>query len=516
MLDVLIRNGEVIDGTGKARFRADVAVQDGKIVEIGQFDQAQAHEVIEAAGKIVSPGFIDLHSHSELEMLAGRHTAGVQMGVTTEFTGADGFSFAPLSKGKLHEYREYMLGIYGDADVGWDWQSIEDYLSRFNGKIHNNLGTQVPHGVLRLAAKGWKSGDANEDEIHLMKTLTREYMELGAIGVNTGLDYAPTSHSGLEEMIAINQVAAKYEGVFSAHMRGYGEQERDTALDEIIAVGEQAGVPVHISHFFGDERSFEHMETALARGVDLTFDSYCYYAGATSLAFVMPRTMMDVPVAEFIKKLEDPEIREWVNPVLKIWFPEGNPAYVSSVLLEKNKWMEGKTMLDIWAQVGGSLSDFVCDLLIEEKLCVMLVYPWPESPEECETKLKYTLKHPRHMLMTDGIYVGGSPNPRAWGTYPRLLSEYVREKKWLSLEEAVRKMAGHPAERFGLKDRGLLQNGLSADIVVFDPQTVKDMATFEKPRQAPIGIEQVYVNGRAVIRDGLMQNVFPGQVIRRS
>lgn len=226
MLSLIIRNAWIVDGSGKPGYRADLAVEAGRIAWIGVYPEAQAEQVVDAAGKVLCPGFIDVHTHSELAMLAGEHTAGVRMGVTTELIAPDGFCFAPLPAKRLAEYRRYLYGIYGDADVGWDWGSFAEYLQRFEGQVYNNIVPQVPHGALRLAVKGWAPGSASEEELAAMGRLARQCMEAGSVGLNAGLDYAPAAQSDLRELVTLCRIVAEYGGVYAAHIRGYDDEAR--------------------------------------------------------------------------------------------------------------------------------------------------------------------------------------------------------------------------------------------------------------------------------------------------
>jgi N-acyl-D-amino-acid deacylase len=515
MIDVLIRNALIVDGSGNPGYKGDLAVEQDRIVAIGRLTGTEAELTIDAAGKVLCPGFIDAHTHSELEMLAGRHTAGIQMGVTTEFIGPDGFSFAPLPPAQLAEYRRYLYGVYGDADVGWDWRTFPEYLERFRGHVLNNLVAQVPHGAIRLAVKGWAPGPASEDELEAMRRLTRECMEAGAVALSTGLDYSPAAHSDLKELVELAKVIAEYGGVYATHMRGYGATEREAAIAETIAIAEQAGIGVHLSHFFAvSSTHYTSAEAARARGIDITWDGYSYPAGCTTLAFVLPRTLQTQEILAFLEELKSPTLRRETHTMLEQAFPENSRAYFASLTQPGNKWMEGKRVRDVWRESGKSLQDFVFDLLIDEALAPLLVYPWPGTPEENETTMQRTLTHPLHMVITDGVYVGDFPNPRGWGTYPRILGRYVREKGWLRMEDAIRRMTGFPAMRFGLDDRGLLRKGMAADLVIFDPETVGERATFEMPRLPPVGIEWVFVNGVAVVDNGNLTQQRPGRLLR--
>ncbi len=510
MLDLIIRNAYIADGTGNPGFVADLAVEAGRIVDIGHFPAAQASASIEARGKVLCPGFIDVHVHSEVELLAGRHTEAVQMGVTTEMISPDGFSFAPL----LDEYRRYTFGIYGNADIGWDWHSIGEYLQRFSGRCHNNIAAQAPHGLIRLAAKGWALGPANAAEIKAMQAMTREWMEAGAVSLCAGLGYPPGSHADAHEIAILCKVVAEYGGVYDAHMRNYGG-DRDASIAETVTIAQEASIPVHIDHFGGTERTYASAVAARAQGIDITWDAYPYMAGCTSLAYGMPPTMFCKPLDAVVDDLRQPSVRAYLVPLMDTFFPPDGPAYFAYVRMEQNKWMEGKTVREVWAQSGKTFIDFYCDLLIEEDLAPLLIYPWTGTPEVNEAQLRHTLTHPLQMVSTDGIYVGPHTHPRGYGAYPRILGRYVREQKWLRLEDAIRRMSSFPAARFGLSDRGLLRKGMAADLVIFDPQTVIDTATYESPLQAPIGIEHVYVNGTAVVANSKLTGKKPGVLVKK-
>lgn len=514
MNDLLISNALIVDGSGNPGYKGDLLVRQDRIAAIGRFPKTAAERVIDATGKVLCPGFIDPHTHSELEMLAGRHTAGVQMGVTTELLAPDGFSFAPLPPDRLAEYRQYLYGVYGDADVGWDWRTFPEYLARFAGRVYNNYVPQVPHGAVRLAVKGWVPGPASEDELKEMQEITRACMEAGAVGICVGLDYPPGSHSSLDELVILSRVAAEYGGVYAAHIRGYYGEDLEPAIAETIAVSEQADIGVHISHFFAyTENHYASAEAARARGIDITWDGYSYPAGSKTLARALPTTLQTASVTQFVQQLKKPEVRQAAGVSLRRTFSEDSRAYFAFLSQLHNKWMEGKRVWEAWHRSGKTIEDFVFDLLVEEDLAPLLVYPWLGTPEENEATMRRTVTHPLHMFITDGIYVGGSPNPRGWGTYPLVLGEFVREKGWLRLEDAIRRMTGFPAMRFGLADRGLLRKGMAADLVIFDPQTVQARATFEQPRLPPTGIEYVFVNGVPVIDAGMLTDQRPGHLL---
>ena len=515
MIDTLIHGGDIIDGTGSPRYQGDVVLKGDRIADIGRFPHAQALSTIDATNKVVCPGFIDVHVHSELAMLADRHSAGVLMGVTTEFIAPDGFSYAPRPPERLSEYRAYLGAFYGDADVGWDWTTFAEYLQRFDKRIRNNLVSQVPHGAVRLAVVGWAEGPASDGQLDVMCRLTRVCMEAGAVGLSTGLAYTPSAHADLREQIELCKVVAEYGGVYAVHLRSYADEHRDSAIAECVAVTETAGIGLHISHFSGLPETYAKAEAERSRGIDVTWDAYPYSAGCTWLAYPLPSSLLTTNVPGIVQKLRSRQIRRSLQGPFEERYPPDGAAYFASLTQPHNKWMEGKRLREVWRDSRGPFEDFVCDLLVDEQLRPLVVVPWPGTPEETEVRVRHTLTHPHQMVATDGVYIGGSPHPRGWGTYPRILGSCVRDKRWLLLEDAVRRMTGFPAHRFGLSDRGLLRRGMAADLVVFDPKTVRDRATFESPRVPPVGIEQVFVNAVQVVDRGRLLDTRPGRVLCR-
>lgn len=513
MLDLLIKNAYVADGTGNPGYVADVAVEGGRIAALGRLPSAQAATTIDGMGKVVCPGFIDTHLHSEVELLGGVHTAGVQMGVTTEFICPDGMGFACLSPELLADYWRYIFGIYVDSSVITGWKTVQDYLDSFKGRAHNNIVSMAPHGAIRLAACGWKEGPASPEEMVVQKRLVREWMEAGAVGLNTGLGYAPAYFADVDEIAELCKVTAPFGGVYAAHMRNYGG-ERDASIEETSTIAREGGVPVHIDHFAGTPEMYASAEAAREHGIDITWDAYPYMAGCTLLTYVLPLTMFARGTQALLNDLRQTAVRHRLAAHLDSAMPSDSPAYFAYVSLEKNKWMEGKRVRAVWPVSGKSFVDFYCDLLLEEDLAPLLIYPWTDNDADNELRLRTALTHPLQMVSTDGVYVGGAAHPRGYGSYPRILGRYVRELKWLRLEDAIRRMTSFPAARFGLRDRGLLRKGMAADLVVFDPQTVMDRATYEAPRLAPTGIEHVFVNGHAVVSDGALTGQRPGVIVR--
>lgn len=515
-VDIIFRNARIVDGSGAPAYTADLAVAGERIAAIGPLPEAQAALTVDARGRVLCPGFIDVHVHSELEVLSGQHTAGVLMGVTTELLCPDGLSFAPLPPQLHADNRRYLRAIYGDADVGWHGGTFGDYLARFAGCSRNNLVPQAPHGAIRLAVKGWEPGPATGEELEAMRRLTRECMEAGAVGLNTGLEYLPAAHADRRELVALCRVVARYGGLLAAHLRSYADSRRDAAIAELLDVARAAEVPAHISHLAGTPATYAGLQAALAQGADVSWDAYPYTAGCTMLAYALPPEAVPPGVDRLLAALREPGFRRRAGRALEERFPPGDPAYFAGLARPHNRWLEGQRLREVWPEAGHTFADAACDLLADEELAPLLILPWPGSPEENEARLRHTLTHAQQMMATDGIYTGRLTHPRGWGSYPRLLGRYVRQERWLSLEDAVRRATSFPAGRFGLHDRGLLRPGLAADLILFDPETVADRATYAEPRLAPVGIEYVVVNGVPVVSAGALTGATPGRVLRRA
>ena len=517
MVDLLFANGTVIDGTGAAGYRASVAVT-GDSVRIlsGDVSSVAAGRVIDAAGYVICPGFIDMHSHSDLKLLTDPdHEAKVRQGVTTEGLGMDGLSYAPTTPRALEQLLVYLAAVNG-APPDVRWSSVADFLALFDGNSTCNVFHFVPHAAIRVAAMGWSSRLPTNAELATMQDLTRQGMRDGAFGFTTGLTYAPGAYSNTDELAAIATAAAQEGGFYCTHARyTLGDRLLDP-FREALEIGRRSGAPVHISHYHSPVAGLGAQMTALVddardRDQDVTYDQYPYPAASTILHSLLPYWVHAGGPQALLTRIADPNIRDlMVRAVEPQWGGQTLDNYIfANIASDRNKEWEGRSLEELAAHRGGRMVDAVCDLLLEEDLQVAFV-----ARTGNVENIREIASHPAQMIGTDAILTGGRPNPRTYGTYPFVLAHFVRGEGLFSLEEAIRKMTAAPAQRLGLSDRGVIRDGARADLVLFNPATVDTTATFEDPVQFPVGIDYVAVNGTLVIDDGQHTGARPGRALR--
>lgn len=509
--DLILEGGTVVDGSGSEAYRADVGITDDRIAAIGDLSAADAVRRVDVSGRVVSPGFIDVHVHSELALLGGEDRyAPLRMGVTTQLGAPDGFSWAPLEDGLFQEMKEYLHVFYDDELLqSLDGLDIEGYLELFRGKLPSNLVLQAPHGSIRTAVVGWDARPATEDELVRMERLTRDWMEAGARAIATGLEYDPMRRADTAELIRLSKAAAEYGGIYVAHQRGYADRV-GIGCGETFRVAREADIPVHISHFTVDHAAEELVGQAEKEGLRVSFDMYSYPAGCTHLLMGLPEPLQAGPPARILERLRDPQIRASMQAYLEQFFPLDRVVFAAASTPEPSGW-EGKSLGEVMRGLGMSLADAVSHILLETNLQALMIYHWAE---ERYPFLEKTFRHPLHIVSTDGIYVGKKPHPRGFGTYAKVLGQYVREKGWLTLEQAIHKMSGYPARIFNIPERGLVREGYYADLVVFDPASVDGPATFQDPRLQPVGIDAVLVNGKPAIERGVVQPGLHGRIVQ--
>ena len=514
--DLVIRGGTVVDGTGAPRVRADVGVVVDRIAAVGDLSAAveSAREVVEAAGRVIAPGFIDVHVHSEIALLteSDDRWAGVRMGVTTNLTGPDGFGFAGLPPADARAIERSIRSINGPApDLSFDWPSPEAYLRAFEGRSPVNIAAQVPHLPIRVAAVGWEARRARPDELLAMQRAVRDWMEAGAVGFATGLDYQPITHSDTDELVALARVVAEFGGTYSAHGRhiAFG---RAGAFRETVEVGRRAGLPAHVAH----ERVDDEVASLLAEAPEATSDSHLYEAGSTHLIYYVPfEDQVGGPAAVLQRLADDGYARALAARLDDLLRSE--PAAVNAFFSASRSGHHiGRTIAEIATEWRASAGEAIVRLLREELPEALMVYPWGPTEEEFQPTVAATLRHGRVMVSSDGVYHGPLPHPRGFGTFPRAIRVGVRGLGAVTLEQAVHRMTWLPAERYGLGDRGRVVVGSAADLVVFDPETFADRATYLEPRLAPVGLDEVVVNGERVIASGRLTGRTTGRVLRRA
>ena len=540
--DLLVVGGTIVDGTGAPGRPGTVAVVDGRIrlfapepgfeageaaaggAAAGGAAMDRAARTIGATGKVIAPGFIDLHSHGGLVILEdGRHEPKVRQGVTTEVVGVDGNGFAPfLRREDLEAFVHLDSGLDGRPAIDYDWSTVESYLGRYDGRISLNIATLLGNSPLRIAGVGWDDDPADDRAIDRMRGLIRDGMAEGAYGLSTGLDYPPGSYATTDELVALTEEAGRSGGFYHSHVRyPLGDRYLDP-YREAIEIGRRAGAPAHITHFYhrqthpgGPDAMLALVDDARAEGLDVTFDSYPSEWATTRLLIQLPQWIQAGGPGPLKERLADRATRDRLRDEFKArGAAYTSPAGWADVRLaafhrpENLRW-ESRTIADVMAETGHDALDVICDLLLAEDLGVGQVTsgPWSET-------LPLFVKHPVGMVGTDSTFLGDKPSPRTYGSFPRILGQFVRDEALLSLEEAIRKMTSAPAARLGLRDRGVIREGAVADLVVFDPATVRSTATYDEPRSYPLGIDQVIVAGTLVVDDGVHTGATPGRALR--
>lgn len=528
LFNVIIKNGHLVDGTGNPWFEADIGIKSGKVLEIGDLGSEDASRIINAKGLVVSPGFIDIHSHSEYSLLVNsKAESKIRQGVTTEVNGNCGDSPAPMegmTAEAAEEAKEYKLDV--------DWSTLGEYLDRLERQgIALNVAQLIGHGTIRTAVMGYENRLPTPEELTRMKELVAQAMEDGAFGMSTGLFSLPGGFADTEEVIELCKIVAEYGGVYTSHIRGEGDPLIE-AVAEAIEIGEKANISVQISHHktcgienWGKlKKTLRMMEEARSRGVDVTCDVYPYTACGADLASMIPNWTHEGGVHRLRERLRDLKIRERIKKEML----EGLPGWESTVKQsgwgrirvigwKEHKEFEGKTIAEIAELKGVDPFVLTFDLIIKK-----------QSPElidlaMSEEDIYAVIKHPLSMVGSDGwalapygVLGESKTHPRSYGTYPRILGKYVREEKVLTVESAIRKMTSLPAQKLGLRDRGMIRGGMWADVVVFNPKMVMDKATYEDPHRYSQGIVYVLVNGEIVVDRGGHTGAIPGKVLRIS
>ena len=513
MLDVVIRGGLVVNPEGAVQ--ADVGIEGGRVVSVGDASGTAARLDLDATGHNVMPGFVDAHSHLDMALWDEPvHLPTLHQGVTTVVLGQDGTSVAPGSPTTITDMRRYFAAVNGRREhIPANWGSVGEYLGRVDGASTLNVAYLVPNGNLRLDTIGWDARPATGEDMRAMSDALALGLEQGAVGLSSGLDYVPSMCADTSELSHLCSVVRDAGAVYVTHMRGYDERS-PAGFAEVSEIGRRSGAKLHISHLMGRaERHIPMVDRLVEEGLDLSFDSYPYLAGCTTLAMLgLPPELQQSGPGRTLALLADPDTKATLR---KEWFPGMSRSigafrltYVDAPGLEH---LEGASVFEACDTLGLDIADLVCTLLVESGLAVGVIEPNSLGDDD----LRATHRHPLHMAGSDGIYIGSSPHPRGWGTFARYLGRYGRDRGDLTWCGAARHLATAAAERFGLRDRGRVALGQFADVVVLDPSAVIDTATFQHPKSHALGVRHVLVNGVPALVNGRPTGNRPGRALRR-
>ncbi|HEX8999276.1 MAG TPA: D-aminoacylase [Blastocatellia bacterium] len=527
--DVLIKNGTVYDGTGGKPRRADVLIRNDKIVAVGDFKNAKAKNTVDARGLAVAPGFINMLSWAVDDLIIdGRSLGDIKQGVTTEIFG-EGDSMGPLNE----EMKQRRLAGQGDLKFPIEWTTLAEYLQMLERRgVACNVASYIGATTIREYVIGLEDKKATPAQLQQMRELVRQEMEAGALGIGSSLIYAPAFYAPTEELIEMCKVAAKYQGKYISHMRSEGNRLVE-GVEELIRIAREANIPAEIYHLkAGGQANWPKMNQVIAmvekarrEGLKITADMYTYPAGATGLEASMPPWVLDGGYEALFKRLKDPETRRKIAAEMRtptdkwenLYLSAGSPERVLLVGFksEKLKPLTGKTLGEAAKLRGEDPIETIMNLVLEDQSRVGTVY-FMMSEDNIRKQIKLpwvSFGSDAGSMATEGIFLKSSTHPRAYGNFSRLLGKYVREEKVIPLEEAIRRLTSLPATNLGLDHRGMLNADYFADVVIFDPKTVGDRATFEKPHQYAVGMQHVFVNGRHVLKDGEHTDAKPGRAL---
>ncbi|MGW7264124.1 N-acyl-D-amino-acid deacylase family protein [Streptomyces sp. NPDC054842] len=536
-MDLVIRDVTVVDGTATPPYRADVGIHDAHIAEIRRTGTGAplpgGARTLDAAGLALSPGFIDMHAHSDLALLTDPdHSAKAAQGVTLEVIGQDGLSYAPVDDRTLAEVRRAITGWNGPGDdVDFGWRSVGEYLDRldhgFGGEgIAVNAAYLIPQGTVRMLAVGWDDREATPGELDHMRRLVADGMREGAVGMSSGLTYTPGMYAKDAELTELCRVVAEHGGYYCPHHRSYGAGAL-AAYEEMVALTREAGCPLHLAHAtmnFGVNKGkapdlLALLDDALAAGADISLDTYPYTPGCTTLVAMLPSWAGEGGPEAVLARLADDETAERIRYDMEVVGADGchgvpiewDTIEISGVGDPALAAYVGSTVQRSADRLGEAPWATARRLLLADGLGPTILQHVGH-----EENVRAIMRHRVHTGGSDGILRGDKPHPRAYGTFPHYLGHYVRELGVLSLEECVAHLTARPAARLRLPDRGLVREGYRADLVLFDPDTVAAGSTFEAPRTLPVGVPHVLIGGRFVVEDGRRTDVLAGRAVRRT
>jgi len=522
--DILIRNSQIIDGSGSASYEGDVAINADTIAAVGKLENARGSLEIDATGLTVSPGFINMLSWAVESLIEdGRSQSDIRQGVTLEVLG-EGDSWGPLNEKMKKDLKESQ----GDIRYDVEWTTLGEYLEFLEKKgISTNVASFVGTGTLRTYTVGYENRPPSRPELDSMKLLVRQAMEEGAVGVSSALEYVPAAFARTEELIELCKVAAEYDGMYISHIRNEDDRLLES-IDELIRVAKEAGIRSEIYHFkeVGRtnwdklEKAVNKIDSARAAGLYITADMYNYPASSTGFDVIMPEWVQEGGFDKWVERLKDPKIRKQIAPeILKtILRKPGSPERILLVGFNNDslKYLQGKTLAQIAKMRGTSPEETVMDLVIDDNSRVSVVY-FSMSEDNIRKQIALpwmSFCSDGQSMVPEGVFLKSSTHPRAYGNFARLLGKYVRDEKVISLEDAIHKLTSLPAANMKIEKRGALKKGYYADVVIFDPANIQDHATFENPHQLSTGMVHVFVNGVQVLRDGVHTGATPGRVVR--
>ncbi len=515
---MIIKNGTIYDGTGGKSFKADVGIKDDKITAIGNLSKKRAKSVVDASGLAVAPGFINMLSWSTESLIVDpRSMSELKQGVTTQIFG-EGWSMGPLND----RLKKQIKADQGDLKFDIEWTTLAEYLQYLEKRgVSQNVASFIGATTIRMYVIGEEDRQPTADQLEQMRELVRREMEAGALGIGTSLIYAPAFYAKTEELIELCKVAAKYKGKYISHMRSEGNQFVE-AVEELIRISREAKIPAEIYHLkAAGKDNWSKMDKVLAmvedarrKGMKITADMYTYPAGATGLEVALPPWALDGGYPALFKRIQDAETRKKILAEMRnpsgnwesLYLAAGSPERLLLVGFknEKLKPLTGKTLSEVAKMRGTDPENTILDLMLEDGSRVGTVY-FLMSEENIKKQIRYpwvSFGSDADSQAPEGAFLKSNPHPRAYGNFARLLGKYVREEKVISLEEAIRRLSGLPATNLELDRRGFLKKGYFADVVIFDPKTIADRATFDKPHQYSIGVNHVFVNGVQVLKDG--------------
>ena len=530
MDNVIFKNARIIDGMGNPWFKGSVAIEDGQISEVGRVIRKKARE-IDVNGLYICPGFIDVHCHPDFTVLdrSNPRDFKLRQGITTEVGGNCGESAAPIDPTNLDLLKAYVsFESPRDGILSWEWQTFGEYLDTLdNFGIPTNFVPLVGHGTIRIATMGFDNRLPSAQELNQMRGYVEEAMEAGAFGLSVGLGYAPGAFADIDEIVNLAKVAAQYGTIFATHMRNYSKEILES-LNESFGVARGAGIPVLISHIGVqgiDSGNLMHkaltaLESAREEGLDVNADVQVYTSGGTTLRVLIPHWASEGSLEDLFRRLRDPVTRSKIKAEMNGQGRSSEPTpaahnwehiRIGRVVTKSNQIFQGMSIAEISRVKNTDAAETVMDLVLEERCQVSMV-----TESKREEDVQAALAHPLTMVETDAEgYVEGSPAPRQYGTFPRVLGRYVRDKKLIRLEEAIRKMTSYPAQTMKIPNKGIIRKGADADLVVFNAETVIDVSTLDDPKRYPKGIEYVVVNGKIVVEEGEYNGKMVGRVVRK-